>query len=155
MGKPISLNSKPHQRYVFDAPESLINGIRGIFVYGSGDWVGWFGEPMDVTIDMGGKTAYSSVAITSLVQKGEYIFAPLNLKALTSEDGSNFTEIACLNIPMENASDSDEIKEYSIQFPQTSARYLKVTAKTVDAIPDWHGARGENGFLFVDEIVVR
>ena len=45
-------------------------------------------------------------------------------------------------------------RSYTVSFPETSARYLRVEARTVNPIPEWHGARGKKGFLFVDEICV-
>ena len=39
-------------------------------------------------------------------------------------------------------------------FPETSARYLRVVARTVDPIPAWHGAAGQKAHMFVDEIIV-
>lgn len=154
VGRPISLNVKPLSKYTYNAPTSLNNAIKGPFVYTSGDWAGWFGDPVDVTIDMGGKTSYSSVTMGALVQKGEYIFGPLDLRALVSEDGENFTEIGAINIAMEQENDPDGRKEYTVEFPETSARYLRITSKTVNSLPKWHGAHGEPGFLFIDEICV-
>ena len=42
----------------------------------------------------------------------------------------------------------------SVTFPETSARYLKVTAACLEALPEWHSGKGNPGFVFVDEIVV-
>ena len=154
VGKSVTMNVAPLSKYTFGAPASLVNGIKGPFIYSCGDWAGWKGDPVDLTIDMGGKTAYSSVAMTALVQKGEYIFGPLDLRAAVSDNGVDFTEVAAIEIPMEQENDPDGIKEYTVSFPETSARYLRVTSQTVNSIPDWHGAKGEPGFLFIDEIVV-
>ena len=55
---------------------------------------------------------------------------------------------------METAADPDGLKSYTVTFPETSARYLRVEAQTVGEIPAWHGAHGKKGYLFVDEIVV-
>jgi hexosaminidase len=35
------------------------------------------------------------------------------------------------------------------------ARYVRVTAKSVGLCPPWHPGRGQNAWLFVDEIIVR
>lgn len=154
VGKPVSFNVAPLSKYTYGAPASLVNGIQGPFIYTSGDWAGWMGDPVDLTIDMGGRTAYSSVTMSALVQKGEYIFGPLDLRALVSDDGVSFTEVAAIEIPVEKENDPDGLKEYKVEFPETSARYLRVTSKTVNPIPEWHGAHGEAGFLFIDEIAV-
>ena len=47
------------------------------------------------------------------------------------------------------------MKEYRLSFPETSARYLKISAKTLETLPDWHPGAGYGAFLFVDEITVK
>ncbi len=155
MGRPVSLNSDPLPKYRYGAPESLADGIKGTFSYSTGLWAGWKGTPVDVTIEMDGKTAYSSVTLSTLVQKGEDIFNPLDLAVSVSDDGVNYTQIARAEYPAEGPGDPDGLKEYTVTFPETSARYLRVTSRTVDSIPSWHGGRGRQGFTFIDEIFVR
>ena len=46
-------------------------------------------------------------------------------------------------------------KEYTLEFPETSARYLKVVANAIPAKPQWHERPGTKGFLFIDEVIVR
>ena len=46
-------------------------------------------------------------------------------------------------------------QEYTLTFPESSARYLKITSDSVTVIPDWHVGKGSPGFLFVDEIIVK
>lgn len=153
LAHPIVLNTQPRDNYLYGAPQTLVDGFESDFTYSNGDWTGWFGDPMVVTIDMQG-ASYSSVRLGTLVQKGMDIFAPLALKASVSEDGEHFTEAGSLDIPMETAADPDGLKSYTVTFPETSARYLRVEAQTVGEIPAWHGAHGKKGYLFVDEIVV-
>ena len=153
LGHAIELNTLPMGKYTFGAPESLVDGIESSFSYANGDWAGWYGDPMSVTIDMNGAT-YGEVRLGTLVLKGEDIFPPLDLAASTSDDGEHFTEVGRIEIPMETAADPEGLKSYTVRFPETSARYLRVEARTVNPIPDWHGARGKRGFLFVDEICV-
>ena len=90
-----------------------------------------------------------------MVIKDEDVFPPLNVVVSTSDDGETFTEAGKVEIPMETRANPDGLREYTVTFPETSARYLKVSAETVSAMPSWHGRAGSPGFLFVDEIVVR
>lgn len=153
LGRPITLNTDPLPKYRYGAPGSLVDGVRGIFSYATGPWVGWLGTPIDVTIDMGGKN-YSKVILGTMVQKGEDIFNPLDLVVLTSDNNVDFTEIGRIEMAVEGPDDPDGLKEYTVEFPETSAKYLRVTSKTLECIPDWHGGRGRKGFTFADEIIV-
>jgi hexosaminidase len=71
-----------------------------------------------------------------------------------SDDGKTYTEVARAEYPIEGKADKNGVKEYSISFPETSARFIKVFAKTLEALPEWHPGAGYGGFLFIDEIVV-
>ena len=69
-----------------------------------------------------------------------------------SDNGTDFTEVASVAVPEAKAGDADGIGRYRMQFPETSARYLKVVAQNAAAIPAWHPGAGSKGFLFVDEV---
>lgn len=156
MGKNIVLNTQPREKYRYGAPYSLVNGIRGIFQYSSGQWAGWFGDPFSATIDMGeNPVKYSSVTFGCMSIKDEDIFPPLSITVSLSDDNVAFTEAGKISIGMEGRETPDGLRNYLIEFPETSARYIKVEAETVSALPEWHGRAGDKGFLFTDEIIVR
>lgn len=107
-----------------------------------------------MTIDMGGEQSYRSVELETLAEKGDWIFPPSSVTVWVSDNGTDFTEVASVTVPEAKAGDADGIGRYRMQFPETSARYLKVVAQNAAAIPAWHPGAGSKGFLFVDEIVV-
>ena len=109
---------------------------------------------MDLTIEMDGKTEYSSVEVSALTNKGDFIFNPLDLVVSVSDDNKEFTEVARAEYQPEGPEIQDGVKEYKVTFPQTRAKYIRVSAKTVESIPEWHGARGRKGFCFVSEVIV-
>jgi hexosaminidase len=132
----------------------LTDGVRGIGHYNSGEYAGWYIKPFEAVIDMGGVT-FSSVTLGTYVFKYDYIFNPLDLTVYTSEDGENFTMIAHVDFPVEGGADEGNgNQEFKIEFPETNAKYLKVTAKTIEVLPEWHSAKGRPGFVFVDEDIV-
>ena len=154
MGRPVSVTDAPHRSYTFSCPELLVNGIKGGNNYKNGDWAGWHRKPFEAVIDMGGECSYSIVSLCALIEKGDFIFNPLNLCVALSEDGKTYTEVAKAEYPVEGQSDANGVKEYSVSFPETTARFVKVFAKTLEALPQWHPGAGYGGFLFIDEIMV-
>lgn len=155
IGREVTLLTQPREKYRYGAPDSFTDGVRGVFQYSSGQWAGWFGDPLTAVIDMGGEQSYSTVVLGTMVIKDEDIFPPLSLSASISDDGENYTEAGKITIPMETRNNPDGLREYTVSFPETSARYLKVSAETVPAMPSWHGRSGSPAFLFVDEIIVK
>ncbi len=153
-GCPIVLNSKPTRKYTYYAPQNLVDGHHGGTAYTSGAWCGFLKEPCDATIDMEGAGSYSQVEVEALIEKGEWIFPPSKITVSTSEDNTTFNEIASLTLPAENAQSPEGVKVYTVEFPKTEARYLRVVVETVNPIPAWHGAAGEESHLFLGEISV-
>ena len=153
-GRRIALNAAPTLKYTYGGASLLVDGYRGGPVYSNGAWIGFLNEPLDVTIDMQGAKPYSAVTVESLVEKGEWVFPPSSVAVYLSDDGREFTEAALMSVPQETAGSPDGVKPFKVLFPETSARYLRVVARTVDPIPAWHGAAGQKAHMFVDEIIV-
>ena len=103
---------------------------------------------------MAGET-YSTLTLSTTVVKYDDIFNPADITVYTSEDNKNFTEVAKAEYETEGQNDPNGPKEYTLEFPETSARYIKVVANPVPAKPEWHERPGSKGFLFIDEVIVK
>ncbi len=155
MGRPVQTLTETHPNYTFTCPDLLTDGLVGDGPYNSGDFAGWYNQPFEAVIDMGG-AAYSEVTLSTFVFKHDWVFQPENVKVLTSDDGENFSEVAHMDITgIENINDGNGAIDYTLQFPETSAKYLKVTAECCTSLPEWHPGAGSPGFLFIDEVIVR
>lgn len=154
-GRPITMLTKPHSKFVFNSPYNLLDGVRAADVYKSGEWAGWRTRPFDVVIDMEGSDPYSSVTLGTLIVKASYMFNPMEMTVMTSEDGKEYVEVAHEKYEPLAQGTEDGILDVTISFPQTSARYLKITAKALDKLPDWHFAPERSGELLIDEVMVR
>lgn len=154
MAKDITVNTRAHQNYCSGLPYILIDGMRGPQDFHSKEWSGWRTEPFDVVIDMAGET-YSTLTLSTTVVKYDDIFNPAYIAVYTSDNGKDYTEVARAEYETEGENEPNGPKEYTVEFPETSARYLKIVADAIPAKPQWHERPGVKGFLFIDEIIVR
>ena len=155
MGRPVELVTKTHPNYTFNCPDLLTDGLVGEGPYNSGDFAGWYNQPFEVIVDMGGDT-YSEVTLSTIVFKYDWIMNPTSLTVQTSEDGETFTDIAHMNIECEGQmDDANGCQDYTLAFGETSAKYLKVIAGCCTSLPEWHTGAGHPAFLFVDEVIVK
>jgi hexosaminidase len=46
------------------------------------------------------------------------------------------------------------IKDFVASFAITPARYIRVTAKVLDALPKGHSGEGQPAWIFADELIV-
>ncbi len=154
MFRPIKILKRHDWSAKGDNYSLIVDGYRSTTGgFWSGDYIGWR-QPFEAVIEMDG-SPYSSVLLSTVACQSERVAAPLDLVVYTSEDGENYTEVARLDIPDMSPDDKDGPLEYSVSFPETSAKYLKVTAGRLDRMPDWHLLKGISCSLFVDEVVVR
>jgi hexosaminidase len=154
MGCPATMITLPHPNYTFSCPDMLTDGITSEGPYNSGDYAGWYNKPMEVVIEMNGKS-YNEVTLSTYVLKGDWIFGSKKISVYISEDGEAYSAVA--SKAMEDnglMTDGNGCQDYTLVFSETSAKYLKVVADTYTELPAWHPGAGHPGFIFVDEIVV-
>lgn len=155
VGKNVTFSRKPHKKYCGGSPYSFVDAVRGTNVYKSVEWVAWNGKPIDIIVDMDQTEPYSSVTAGFLSNKSSYIFLPQSLAVAVSEDGENYSEVADAYYGVEPEDAPDDITDLTLSFPETTARYIKLTVTPVEAVPQWHHASGRRTFVFIDEIIVK
>ena len=152
--KPATLNVQPHKSYTFQGGSTLIDGLYGDLNYRSGRWVGFYGNNLDITIDMQEPKEVSSAFVNTLLNPGDAIFGATGLKIEISDDGKAFREIASKKIPVLEKGTKMQIRKEEISFDKVKTRYVRIIAETTPTLPAWHSMPGKNAFLFVDEIGV-
>lgn len=153
-GRNVSFGEPPHPSYTFDAATGLTDGIAGDpSCPTSGEWFGWQ-KPMDVTIDMGeSPDKYRGVRLSFFVNKPKHYFPPVRLEVQFSADGENFVTAAERDLPTEGKEVPEGIRTFTLDFPETAARYMRVRAVS-PRLPEWHPAHGFYAFILTDEITI-
>lgn len=152
---PVELLQPTHKNYTYKGGATLTDGLLGDKGFGTGRWLGFSGNDLEAVIDLKQNTDVSSVSLNTCVDKGSWIFDARNIEVSVSADGKSFTKVASKSLPALEEQTPDNIYTYELTFPQTTTRYVKVTATSEHNIPEWHGGKGKPAFLFVDEISMK
>lgn len=152
---PVELLQPTYKNYTYKGGATLTDGLLGDKGFGTGRWLGFSGNDLEAVIDLKQNTDVSSVSLNTCVDKGSWIFDARNIEVSVSADGKSFTKVASKSLPALEEQTPDNIYTYELTFPQTTTRYVKVTATSEHNIPEWHGGKGKPAFLFVDEISVK
>lgn len=152
---PVELLQPTHKNYTYNGGATLTDGLLGDKGFGTGRWLGFSGNDLEAVIDLKQNTDVSSVSLNTCVDKGSWIFDARYIEVSVSADGKSFTKVASKSLPALEEQTPDNIYTYELTFPQTTTRYVKVTATSEHNIPEWHGGKGKPAFLFVDEISVK
>ena len=151
---PVELLQPTHKNYTYKGGATLTDGLLGDKGFGTGR-LGFSGNDLEAIIDLKQNTDVSSVSLNTCVDKGSWIFDARNIEVSVSADGKSFTKVASKSLPALEEQTPDNIYTYELTFPQTTTRYVKVTATSEHNIPEWHGGKGKPAFLFVDEISIK
>lgn len=152
--KTIKLDSPPSDKYKGKGGKSLGDFVKGSMAFGDGNWLGYQGEHLVATLDLGKVESVSRVTVSALEDTNSWIFYPKGLNISLSTDGKKFKSIASTIYPTTSEPLSPELKNFSETFNPTNARYVKVKVRSNLKNADWHPAPGQACWVFVDEILV-
>lgn len=152
IGKNVNYTYPASRYYQADGPNSLTDGVKGTPAVGK-YWHGFSGKDLIATIDLGAETAVSTISLGCLQNYSDWIFMPQWVKFEVSENGKDFTEVQLIKNPV-SLSEKSKIYNFTAQFKPVKARFVRVSAKVLDALPKGHSGEGKPAWLFADEITV-
>ena len=151
--KPVRLLQPLNGAYAYEGAVTLVDGLTGSDNYRTGRWVAVCGNDLEAVIDLKEATEISRLSLRTNVVTGDWIFDARGLAVAVSDDGVSFREVAAEEYPGLTGHVSG-IREHALEFAPVAARWVKVTARSERRMPDWHGAKGQPAYLFVDEITL-
>ncbi len=153
--KPITMLQPINKQYEFGGAPTLVDGLKGDGNYKTGRWIAFYRNDMETVIDLQKETEISKVAITTCVEKGDWVFDVRRFAVLVSSDGVNFTEVASQDFPVLTLDNPNGLYDHALNFNPVTTRYVKVIATPEHSLPEWHGGKGNPSFIFVDEIEIQ
>ncbi|MFT5265689.1 MAG: hypothetical protein ACI8YQ_004445 [Polaribacter sp.] len=135
--------------------EALIDGYRGTTDHKSQLWQGWEGIDAELVLNLGKEQLIKEIQIGVLVSQDSWIFSPASLEVLVSNDGENFTSVFVEKLDALTSS-APQVKTIGGEILPQRAKFIKVIAKKIESIPEWHSNKGNNGsWIFLDEVIVQ
>lgn len=153
IGKNVVYTNPVSRYYMADGPNSLTDGVRGTSEVGK-FWHGFAGRDLVATIDLGKTSSIHTISIGCLQHFRDWIMMPQWVSFEVSDDGEHFTEVAKVLNDVSLQNQSSVIRDFTANFPEQKARYVRVTAKKLDALPKGHPGEGQPAWTFSDEIIV-
>jgi hypothetical protein len=154
IGKSVTLHEKP-KKYANEDPQVLTDGAFGGASFYA-NWLGFEGNDLEAIIDLGSSKNISSISMDFLQVVNHVVFFPTEVSFFSSPDGKTYTPLGNLKNerPLSKSSKVNDIQTFKLEFPGSSARYIKVVANNMKTAPDWHHAAGLPSWIFTDEILV-
>lgn len=146
----------PNPQYSGDGDMTLIDEQSGTTNFRNGQWQGWWGNDMELIVDLGKETSISKVGAEFLQDQGPWIFFPTEVDVEFSLDGEKFKGESKFMVDDDLFAKDDHVQTaiFTVESKPVKARYIKITAHNYGKLPSWHLSAGENAWLFCDEIFI-
>ncbi len=152
-GKSILMKSPPSPKYHNGDASALTNSLRGWDDYHM-HWVGYEGEMMEGTIDLGAVREIHSITTNFLQDINSWIFLPLEVEYAISDDGLQYRIVAQLKNIIPDKQSGAFVEPFRVDLDHLETRYIRIRASNMNICPDWHKGAGGLAWIFADEIVV-
>ena len=154
----IKLETEYANQYNAGGNDALIDGILGTKDFRTGTWQGYFDEDVIAIVDLGKVKPIDTINVNFLQDQRSWIFYPTEVECYVSDNPRRFYK----NLPKQiidttKPSEDSEIKTLTFNMNGYSARYVKIVAKKLGKLPEWHLGYKHDGrsWIFVDEISIK
>ena len=153
----IQLETEYANQYNAGGNNALIDGIRGSKDYRTGAWQGYQDTDLIAIIDLGSIQAFETVELSFLQDQRSWIFFPTEVKCYVAPEKIFSKNIPAQIITAEVPSSEIEIKTIRFNTEGQRSRYIKIVAKNLGDLPNWHLGSPYNGkaWIFIDEITIK
>ena len=152
IGKDIILTPEPYYLYQGQGNKTLVNGVRGSYDFKDEQWLGYWGDDIEITVDLGENTYVNDIRIGFLQSQGSWIFFPGKVDILVSSNSIDFIPLESTTKPImkDGATTVMNLKSICGQ----KIRKIKVLVENPGPCPEWHPGEGGDTWVFIDEIIV-
>ena len=152
----IELKTKYANQYNAGGNNALIDGITGTEDFRTGTWQGYCNEDVVAIVDLGQNKSISSIGVNFLRDQKSWVFLPTEVDFYVSDNGEKFQKINDWFAPKYFNTDEVEIEKVNVT-QKLNTRYIKVVAKKLGVLPEWHLGNKHDGrsWVFIDEIQIR
>jgi alpha-L-fucosidase len=117
-------------------------------------WLGFEGEDMEATIDLGAMQSVSSIGTAFLQDINSWVFMPITVEFSVSEDGRRYRRVGEVPNTVPAETNGAIISPFGVRFEPLKARFVRVKAVNMKMCPPWHKGAGGKAWIFIDEITV-
>ena len=145
IGKKVTYANPYSNHYAAQGEKTLVDGVRGGWMYNDDRWQGFIDCDFDVTIDLGKETDIKQVCAEFIQLKGPYVWLPKQVIISSSVDGEHYETLATVDYDISPDIETLQFKEFGWE-GNAKARYIRYKALS-------NGIAG--GWLFTDEIRIK
>lgn len=118
------------------------------------NWGGVRGNDLELLLMYDMPVSVSSISLNCLIETENVIFPPESIEVWGGPSADALRRIASTNISLPTEYKKPYITLLDCGFEAEEIACLKIIARPVKKLPEWHKAKGRPGLLLIDEILV-
>lgn len=150
--KVLSL-SRTHPLYTAGGQNALIDGSRGTTNWRVGNWQAFQGNDLEAVLELSEARLVKKIGLNTLQDVSAWIVFPKSVEFLISDDGKNFKAIGSVISKTGIKDPGVQTQFFGIDLG-IKTKYIKIIAHQYGPLPTWHESKGEQSYIFADEIVL-
>jgi len=143
--------------YTGGGKQALVDSKLGTLDFRDGAWQGFWGKDAELILYFeDGLESVTEVAAQFYQYNNSWIFLPTEFSAEISNDKLNWESFGKALPQLKPKERGKHIETIKIKSEESKRfHYLKIKAKTLGKVPDWHEAAGSDAWVFLSEIIVK
>ena len=118
------------------------------------NWAGERDNNMAFVSEFKKPVTISSVGLHYMIEEDTGIFPPEDVEVWGGQSPDKLKLLVKMKAPMPNKGDKPVLKSMEGKFKPETVTYLKIVAKPLAAMPEWHRKKGGKALLLVDEMFI-
>ena len=150
------ITTLPNPKYPGTGDSSLFDNKGGIENISSNTWMGFDRDTVLIKIELAEKHIINEILLSFLQDQSSWVFLPRQIQIEYFDDATNSYRLSRKEEYFVEAAAPAGcvIRKITIPKPTIRSNKLKITLATVNKIPDWHPAKAQHAWCFIDEIKV-
>ena len=148
----VRLLTQPDNAYKGSGAITLSNGEKGDLNFKTVKWLGYRGKDLVALLYFKKPELLSSVTFSTIIDIGGYLMPAQQVEVWGGDSENNMTMLKKIIPQQPKSLQSAYLTAFECAFLPRQIKILKVIAKPVMKLPIWHPGKGQNGWVFIDEI---
>lgn len=148
----VHLIHQPAEKYNKNGKTLLTDLKKGFPEILNLNWLGYKEQTFKTGFYFNDESIKSTVVLSAADNTGAYVFPPTKITIWGGDNPKNLKKIGYLQPEMPKAYRSNGVLPYLVSIEKGKYKYIEIEAQNIQALPSWHGGKGEKGWVFVDEV---
>lgn len=148
-----TLLTAPDKKYRGEGASSLIDGRKGFTdILNEPSWLGYRENPFEAMLEFKPAAEIKKVVLSYANNHGSYLMPPATVEVWAGSGPEKLKLITTKKVDQPSGYEMQRLKFVSLDLQPGTYGYIKVVARPVARLPEWHSGKGQKGWLFIDEL---